>query len=79
MKLSTTQKVVKFFVSKVKFKAMEQESKLWCFQCESCQKKTSIWEIGGIRYKAKGNPKIKIKCPNCGKTAMQSVQFVNDK
>lgn len=74
MKLSTTQRIVKFFVSKTKFEAMQQESEKWKFKCEECQKETSIWDIGGIRYKAKGNLKMKIKCSNCGKISSCEIQ-----
>ncbi|UKN00452.1 hypothetical protein K6119_11990 [Paracrocinitomix mangrovi] len=73
MKLSTSQKVARFFTSKKKFSQMEEESKKWTFTCKSCGKISNIWEIGGIRYKAKGEPKVSIKCPECGEIAMQKI------
>lgn len=73
MGLSRSQKVVKFFVSKSKFEAMAKESMQWVFKCDACKSKTSIWDLGGIRYKASGSPKMELKCINCGKSAMQAV------
>ncbi len=70
MELSRTQKVTKFFSSATKFEAMKQESMLWVITCSSCKESTSIWDLGGIRYKAKGNPKIGVKCPKCGVKGM---------
>lgn len=53
--------------------AMKEESMLWGFICKSCNERTSIWEAGGVRYKAKGEPRMRIKCPKCGVAAMQKV------
>ena len=71
-KLSRTQKLIRFFTSKSLFAKMEQDSKTWIFDCE-CGQTSSIWDIGGVRYKGKGNPKSLVKCPHCGKTAMRKV------
>jgi len=72
MNLSTAQKLVKFFSSKSTFEKMMEESKLYKFDCD-CGKTSSIWEIGGIRYKAIGNPTKLVKCPGCGKAAMRRI------
>ena len=45
---------------------MEAESKKWIATCE-CGNARSIWELGGIRWRAKGNPKTMVYCPNCRK------------
>ena len=73
MTLSRAQKFSKRFASEEKFEAMKQESLLWGFTCKNCSTWSSIWEIGGIRYKAKGNPRMRIKCPECGVKAMQKI------
>lgn len=72
MKLSITQKIVKFFFSDSGFKKIMDESKRYRFDC-SCGKTSSIWDIGGIRYKAYGKPITLVKCPHCGKIAMQKI------
>lgn len=73
MKLTRIQKIVKFFSSKEKFAAIEKETKEWKFTCSSCSTTHNFWELGGVRYKAKGEPMVRIKCPNCSETAMQKV------
>ncbi|MDX2359733.1 MAG: hypothetical protein QNK23_02925 [Crocinitomicaceae bacterium] len=73
MKESKIQRLVGFFSSKSKKEAIKQESMLWGFTCENCKKRSSIWEIGGVRYKAKGNPRTMIKCPECGTKVMQRI------
>ena len=35
-------------------------------QCPNCGYERSIWELGGVRYKAVGNPPTLKRCPNCG-------------
>jgi hypothetical protein len=73
MKLSTAQKLVKFFSSKKKFEKIKQASLQWGFTCSTCNERSSIWEIGGIRYKAKGTPRTRIRCPKCDTIAMQRI------
>jgi hypothetical protein len=43
---------------------MESESKSWMLTCE-CGFSQSIWDMGGVRYKGKGNPRTFLKCPGC--------------
>jgi transposase-like protein len=45
---------------------MRAESLRWMLQCPHCRFERSIWEIGGIRWKAKGNPRRLMVCPQCG-------------
>ncbi|MBC8064942.1 MAG: hypothetical protein H7Y17_08940 [Chlorobia bacterium] len=59
------QKLVTRFVSKSFAQAMEAESRAWRFTC-TCGWSSSIWDLGGIRYKGKGNKKTLMKCPGCG-------------
>lgn len=46
---------------------MKKESLQWFMKCLECEFDESYWDLGGIRWKAKGDPKIRKKCPNCGK------------
>ena len=45
--------------------SMEADSRLWMVQCP-CGYEQSIWEMGGIRWKATGNPRTYRKCVHCG-------------
>jgi hypothetical protein len=35
-------------------------------KCPKCEFEESYWDLGGIRWKAKGNSRNLRKCPNCG-------------
>jgi len=47
---------------------MEAESRAWMARCETCGNERSIWDLGGIRWKAAGNPRRRLKCPSCNRT-----------
>ena len=64
--MSRIQKLLKFFLSLNSFKKIKSESQNWLFKCD-CGNDFSIWDIGGIRYKAKGNPIKVVKCNKCQK------------
>ena len=46
---------------------MEADSRLWMVQCARCGYERSIWEMGGIRYKAAGTSRSYMRCLQCGK------------
>jgi hypothetical protein len=48
-------------------KAAEADSRAWIGTCKHCGAGNSIWDIGGIRYKAAGEPITRVRCPKCGK------------
>ena len=50
--------------------AAEAESRAWKATCPSCGLKTSIWDLGGLRYKAAGKPKRGLRCRSCGQFGM---------
>jgi len=44
--------------------SMEAHSRSWMVRC-SCGFSRSIWDLGGIRWKAVGEPRSYMKCPEC--------------
>jgi hypothetical protein len=46
---------------------MEAESRDWMFKCPACQYEISIWDSGGIRYKATHKERQPGWCRGCGK------------
>lgn len=46
--------------------SMEAESRAWKARCPGCGFAKSVWEMGGIRWKAKGEPRVLLRCPGCG-------------
>lgn len=52
--------------------SMEAESRSWKARC-SCGFERSIWELGGIRWKASGQPRNYLLCPRCGMRSWHTV------
>jgi hypothetical protein len=44
---------------------MEKESRAWMARCEGCRHERSIWDMGGVRWKAAGTPRRLLLCPQC--------------
>jgi hypothetical protein len=76
MKLSGAQRFVKWFTSSSRFEKIMAESRQWKFTCE-CGQVSSIWDIGGVRSGAGGNPKKYVKCPHCGKSGIRKISRQN--
>lgn len=57
---------------------MRRDSMAWKIKCP-CGYERSVWETGGIRWKAKGNPKRLMKCPKCGKATWHTIYLKPDK
>ena len=53
--------------------AMEAESRAWLARCEACRHERSIWELGGIRWKAAGNPRRWLACPRCQRATWHQI------
>lgn len=51
---------------------METESRSWMVKC-SCGYEESVWDKGGIRWKAKGKPKQYGRCQKCGENTWHTV------
>jgi hypothetical protein len=42
-------------------------------RCEACGFERSVWESGGIRYKAAGKPRIYRRCAHCGQSSWNKI------
>src|SRR4051812_32450690 len=76
--LSRMSTIQKFFLAVFPAKwaqGMEAESRAWIVKCLSCDHERSIWELGGIRWKAVGTPKIYKECPKCRQTGWHCVSY----
>lgn len=65
MKLSIPQRIMKLFSSSTRFEAIKKESMEWQIKCPECNSYTSMWELGGVRYRDSGNPSMRLNCPKC--------------
>lgn len=55
--------------------SMEADSRRWMVQCPNCQFERSVWDTGGIRWKAAGNPRWRYHCPNCDQIGWHRVYW----
>jgi hypothetical protein len=70
---SGAQKLYTGLVSPRTAASMEAESRSWMVKCPKCGYEQSVWESGGVRYKAVGTSYWFRRCPNCGKLGWQKV------
>lgn len=73
--LSSMQAMLKRRTSPELFAAMQRESRLWKAECPNCRADTPLWEMGGVRYKAIGEPRKRMRCPKCGRAGWMRVHW----
>jgi hypothetical protein len=52
---------------------MEAESRSWMLRCNVCGLERSVWEMGGVRWKAAGRSSRLMRCPRCGRTTWHTL------
>ena len=67
MALSRTQRLITRIAPRTWAASMEAESRAWMVRCRSCGFERSIWELGGIRWNAKGTKWTWGRCSSCDK------------
>ena len=73
--LSGTQRFVTRFLGREGAAAAEAESRAWLMKCPNCGFERSVWDMGGVRYKASGGiSRVMVKCPGCGQTGWHRVE-----
>lgn len=74
------QKLVMTILPKSWSHAIQRESQNWLLRCPACDAVHSVWELGGIRYKAAtSSKKVRAKCPQCTQISMMSMEFKENK
>jgi hypothetical protein len=73
MAMSRIQQLITRFVPRDWATAMETESRAWMVQCQACGFERSVWELGGIRWKARGTTRTFGRCPNCGRLSWHKI------
>ena len=64
--MSIVQRLVLAFVSRERAATIEAESRAWMLRCSQCEYEVSVWDRGGIRAGASGNPSYFQRCAGCG-------------
>jgi hypothetical protein len=52
---------------------MEAESRSWMLRCDACGFERSVWETGGVRWKAAGRPSRLMRCPQCSRATWHTL------
>ena len=52
---------------------MQAESRDWLIRCTYCGYERSVWDSGGVRYKAVGTARRLLRCPQCGRLSWHLV------
>ena len=73
-RLGFLQRMAKALTSARTFAAIEADSRAWIATCPNCGFGRSIWELGGIRYKASGTPRRLMRCPRCGQSGWHRIE-----
>jgi len=66
-------KFLKFILPDLAFTAVKAGTKLWLLECP-CGHKLDLWDAGGVRYKAAGEPRRRYRCDACGQTTWHKVR-----
>lgn len=75
---SRTQRLFTSMVDARTAAAMEAHSRAWLVECPGCGFSRSIWDLGGIRYKASGKPSTRLRCSRCGEAGWHTVRKAVD-
>lgn len=75
---SFTQRLILSMSSSETAAAMEAESRAWFARCESCGTERSVWEMGGIRAGAAGNPRWRVRCAQCREPRWHDLRYTGD-
>ncbi len=51
----------------------ERDSRLWLTECTRCGHVSTVWDLGGMRWRAAGRPLTGMRCIGCNKFAMQRI------
>lgn len=58
---------------------IQAESQGWLLRCPTCGTARSVWEMGGIRYKASAKGRtVYAMCPTCGQRQNMSLEWQPD-
>jgi len=70
---SRTQRLIRTVVPYSWSASMEAESREWMVRCRACGHEQSNWDLGGVRWKAKGTKWTWRRCPACDKRGWHKI------
>ena len=70
------QKFVTTVLPKSWGQAIQTESQNWLLRCPACDSVHSVWDLGGIRFKAaSSHKKVMVRCPQCSQISMMPLEY----
>lgn len=73
--LSGVQKLALGAVSAETAAEIEAQSRSWMIRCPHCGFERSVWDAGGVRYKAAGTKRQRMTCANCGRSGWHRIEW----
>jgi DNA-directed RNA polymerase subunit RPC12/RpoP len=70
-------KFLRFILPARAFEAIKTDTKQWLIECK-CGHLRDLWNEGGVRYKASGEPRQYIKCPECRQKTWHKIRLKTD-
>jgi len=77
-RLTFAQRMALTGASEEKRALIEEESSLWMVQCRHCGFEASVWDLGGVRYHARGRKIRRRHCPECDKRRAHDVYWAGE-
>ena len=74
--MSFTQTIARHVLCGRLYESLRSESESWVMRCP-CGAETSVWDMGGIRWKATGEPRRMGKCSTCARVFWGTVYRTN--
>jgi hypothetical protein len=71
--VSRLQKFILSWMPAAWAKSAEVDSRAWTLTCTACGHDQSVWDAGGIRWKAVGNSRNYRRCVKCRKLSWQKM------
>jgi hypothetical protein len=71
--MSFSQKLLQAILPRHWAEEMEAESRSWTLRCKTCGLERSLWDTGGVRWKAAGRPVRLVYCSQCGHATRHTV------
>jgi hypothetical protein len=74
--MSRIQRLIRFFVPAKTFAAMEADTRQWVVTCTTCGTAHDLWDMGGIRFKSRGDPvtMTRLPCKTCDRPRAMRLQ-----
>ena len=72
--MSLSQKLLRAILPQRLAEEMEAESRAWMLHCNACGLERSVWDAGGVRWKAAGRPSRWMHCPQCARVTRHTLR-----